>query len=405
MRKIIRISVLILTIATMAFAAYAFNCLGQGKDIKLPEVFTEAPIKMSFAEEKTKYLEKQVLEPYTLCGEEYSTYVYSIPGDFEHSLGESDSDGNYSEYTIKNESFPVYEYGDFTVREIMPDAIEISKYNGCDQNIVIPSAINGKTVRYIGKRAFCESDIVSGEKISGHKIESVCVPQSVLFIGDEAFYGCESLKEVTFPERLVYIGMYAFENCPKLSSVDIKSCEVFGASSFAGCSSLTSLILPSDTKLLLCAAFSGCPIESLSLNNGLEFIDCAFAETKIKEVTIPSSVKVIFGGFESCRRLEKVYFEDSETPLLSVYDFVHECISLREIHFPSRMKNISTISESCLKMIRLTDIYFENADIEGIENSDLNVTGIKNIHAPAGGNIEEFCRYRLRMKFVPYKEA
>ena len=57
---------------------------------------------------------------------------------------------------------------------------------------------------------FCNSDIVS-----------VIIPDGVVTIGDNAFDGCESLKEITIPDSVVRIGSYAFYGCDSLKEIAI----------------------------------------------------------------------------------------------------------------------------------------------------------------------------------------
>ncbi|MDE6804378.1 MAG: leucine-rich repeat domain-containing protein [Muribaculaceae bacterium] len=40
-------------------------------------------------------------------------------------------------------------------------------------------------------------------------------------IGNEAFYGCESLKNIVLPSSLTYIGIKAFERCKSLRNLRI----------------------------------------------------------------------------------------------------------------------------------------------------------------------------------------
>lgn len=63
----------------------------------------------------------------------------------------------------------------------------ITKYNGTDTVVVIPSKINGVTVTTIGTDAFL-----------GLNITSVTIPGSVTEIGANAFAGCTNLTSVTY---------------------------------------------------------------------------------------------------------------------------------------------------------------------------------------------------------------
>lgn len=74
---------------------------------------------------------------------------------------------------------------------------------------------------------------------------SVTIPNSVIYIGDEAFYGCKSLTSVTIPNSVISIGDHAFLSCSSLKSVTIpSSVKSIGWFAFSFCSSLTSAIIP-----------------------------------------------------------------------------------------------------------------------------------------------------------------
>ena len=76
-------------------------------------------------------------------------------------------------------------FGDF---EYTPSkaGVTITKYNGADGTVVIPSQIKNVPVMSIGAYAFsyCRG------------LTSVTIPNSVKSIGESAFYGCTSLTSI-----------------------------------------------------------------------------------------------------------------------------------------------------------------------------------------------------------------
>ena len=56
---------------------------------------------------------------------------------------------------------------------------------------------------------------------SGCPVEKLIFPPQVKEIGISAFYSCGELKEIIFEEGLKYIREGAFKNCPKLTEVNL----------------------------------------------------------------------------------------------------------------------------------------------------------------------------------------
>lgn len=84
----------------------------------------------------------------------------------------------------------------YTVSE---DTAIITKYNGTDPNVVIPSSIDDYEVREIADNAF-----------SGTNIKSVIISNGVEKIGWFAFDNCPKLHSVTIPQSVISIGYDAF---------------------------------------------------------------------------------------------------------------------------------------------------------------------------------------------------
>ena len=104
-----------------------------------------------------------------------------------------------------------FTYGDYEYTVLEDGTAEISRYNGTDTEVTIPSEIDGKAVTSIGNCPF--------EECAG--LTSVTIPDSVTTIGDSAFRNCASLKSVTIPDSVAFIGNYAFCGCPNLESIAI----------------------------------------------------------------------------------------------------------------------------------------------------------------------------------------
>ena len=91
-------------------------------------------------------------------------------------------------------------------------------------------------------------------------IETVSM-ESVLYIDDYAFAGCENLKTVLFSNNLVSIGRAAFQNCKSLESVEFgNKLSSIDSYAFYGCEQLQSVFFSdTDEKLKIEGdAFCGC---------------------------------------------------------------------------------------------------------------------------------------------------
>jgi hypothetical protein len=91
--------------------------------------------------------------------------------------------------------------------ETKPDGtISISEYVGKAKNVIIPESIKGQMVTEIGSGCFFQNS----------DITSVVMPDTVIGIDTEAFYGCESLTTVTFSKNLKWVGLDILEDCPNI---------------------------------------------------------------------------------------------------------------------------------------------------------------------------------------------
>lgn len=125
----------------------------------------------------------------------------------------------------------------------------ITKYNGTDTVVVIPSKINGVTVETIGHTAFRYSSVTS-----------VTIPDSVTFISDSAFAYCSSLTNISIPNSVTAIGSFAFEGCTKLESITLpSSLSTIQSYAFYNCGNLKTIRIPVSVTSIGNYAFDVCP--------------------------------------------------------------------------------------------------------------------------------------------------
>ena len=88
---------------------------------------------------------------------------------------------------------------------------------------------------------------------------SYSIPDSVVTIGDYAFYSCDYLNNVIIPDSVTEIGEDAFAYCRRFTKIIIPdSITTIGSGAFSGCNNLTNIIIPNSVTTIGRYAFLGC---------------------------------------------------------------------------------------------------------------------------------------------------
>lgn len=158
---------------------------------------------------------------------------------------------------------------------------------------------------------------------------------TVTEIGDQVFWGCNTLTEVTLPNTVKIIGYQAFCKCSNLTKVIIpEGVKKIGQAAFYGCSQLTSITIPS-TITNMDTAFSGnTALSHVTLTNGISKIcSNAFERcTGLTEVEIPASVDQICPfAFNGCTNLKRVLLEKN-IKTINVNAF-KDCTNLSDVKY------------------------------------------------------------------------
>lgn len=181
----------------------------------------------------------------------------------------------------------------------------ITRYVGNDAHVVIPKRIEGKDVKIIGYKAF-----------GGTNIQSIVMPDTVIYIFPYAFMNCESLESVTMSESLISIAENAFRNCISLSKVDLSmnSMEFIEQEAFSGCQNLKEVEFGDQITLIGKQAFSDCvSLEQIILPKNLaELGEAAFHNCKsAQKIRIPKTLEVWgFYPFFGTESVTEIVFED-----------------------------------------------------------------------------------------------
>lgn len=241
----------------------------------------------------------------------------------------------------------------------------ITKYNGTDTVVVIPSKINGVTVTTIGTDAFL-----------GLNITSVTIPDSVTEIGSNAFAGCTNLTSVNYigdwskltiqsgnpaVEDAVNAQLFDFAFTPDNTAVIVTkyngiAADVTIPSRYKGKpvtmidhaaffnSVVTSVTIPDSVTSIDDNAFGFCSqLTNISIPNSVTYIGfSAFAHcTSLKSITLPSSLSSISEAlFSGCSQLTTIHIPDS-VPSIQSNAFYH-CRNLETIRIPVSVTLIET---------------------------------------------------------------
>ena len=170
--------------------------------------------------------------------------------------------------------------------------VEGSMYEFNELNI--PAYINGIPVTII------KDDFTVG--IFADYITSIVIPDTVTYIGDNAFSNCSRLFKINIPDSVTSIGKSAFASCSNLKEIKIpNSVKSIGNYAFSGCTSLESVELSNNVKELY-GTFENCNnLKSVTIPESVIYIDNAFYNCRnLKSLIIPESVEAFSFDFGHC---------------------------------------------------------------------------------------------------------
>lgn len=88
--------------------------------------------------------------------------------------------------------------------------VKVDVYHGSAKDVVVPEIWDGYTITEIGQNSFGSTDV-----------ETVVLPETITYIGDNAFNAAQKLKSINFPSSLTSIGTNAFQNCISLENAEL----------------------------------------------------------------------------------------------------------------------------------------------------------------------------------------
>lgn len=139
-------------------------------------------------------------------------------------------------------------------------------------------------------------------------LESVSMPNSVISIGDSAFYECP-FENIIIPDGVTYIGASAFNSCTALSSVIIPdSVQSVGGRVFEGCSSLVDVTIGKGLTELSAEMFRACKnLESIIIPDNV----LAIGPPKSECTQYGDSWSSTGLTFYDCEKLSNITFSEN----------------------------------------------------------------------------------------------
>lgn len=307
----------------------------------------------------------------TICG--YKFEIASVPRKHTYQDGYCIVCGRKDQsvdmrfgYDVVEKAYVLYEYKGSDSSVEIPDTYDDGEHgehnvitigndysDGFKNNTTITSVYIPNSIIYIGREAFRDC--------SG--LTSITIPDSVTRIGERAFYGCSGLMNINIPNNVISVGSSAFSGVPNLeykvydnatylgndnnqylvciraidksitSCVINENCKVIGGEAFLWCEKLTNIEIPNNVVGIGDDAFVGCiGLTNIVIPNSVTRIDDgAFSGCcGLKSVTIGNGVTRISSCvFRRCSELTSITIPDSVT-IIEIEAFAG-CSSLTSI--------------------------------------------------------------------------
>ena len=270
---------------------------------------------------------------------------------------------------------------------ISVSTIESSAFQGCASisEIVIPNSVIS-----IGNSLFEECTNLKRVKLG----DGISILQPI-------FKGCTSLNEIELGKNIKNIGESTFENLANLRTISIPcNVEKIGNMAFSGCTSLKNLTIERGEETLLLGynksdvfevgknTFSDCPLETISLGRNLSYESSSnfgyspfYNISSLKDVVFDNTVTTISEYlFKDCIGLTSVIISDSAK---SIEKSAFEgCSSLTSVTIGSGVNLInSSAFGNCAK---LSDVFCFAKDVPVTDNNAFQDSHIESaiLHVP-----------------------
>ena len=217
--------------------------------------------------------------------------------------------------------------------------IGIDAFKNCPRLTSINVASNNAT--------YCSQDDVLFNKeqslliqCPAHKQGTYVIPNSVIDIRENAFWGCQNITSVVISDDVENIGDQAFYDCINMTAVSMgNNVENIGEGAFYNCSNMSSCALGNRVSIIGDDAFNSCiSLGTIEIPNSVRHIGkTAFSNcSSLQTINISDSVSYIGGwAFAACPALKSIKLpkalkcENEGYPYIPLFN--EECTSLTSI--------------------------------------------------------------------------
>lgn len=215
------------------------------------------------------------------------------------------------------------------------EEIGVYTFYGCSQlkSIEYPS-----TLKKIYDYAFYSSGLTS-----------LTIPNTVEYLGNNAFYYCNQLKTVTIGSGVNFIGINPFAYCKNITSLTVSAANTDYLSE-------DNCIYSKDKKKLIYWNLNG--KTEVKLAEGLEEIGdlCFYYMENLTNVELPSTLqKIGDSAFYSCKQLTEIKIPDNVSSIGN--SAFCQCSSLKTVTLSSKLTRLGVrcFSSTALEEIRLPE--------------------------------------------------
>lgn len=245
-------------------------------------------------------------------------------------------------------------------------------------SVAIPDSVTYEGASYpvtsIGEQAFynCKT------------IKELTLPSTLQSVGKWSFYYCTGLTSITLPDAVTYVGYGAFSRCINATTLTLsKNLKVIDETGFSRCSYLTKVELPEGLTEIRAGGFDQCSkLASITWPSTLKTLGTgAFYGCGFTELTLPTGIDSFAGGmFSNNTKLTKITVPEGFTSLPD--QTFYKCGKVTSITLPSSLREIGNACFYENKL--LTSITLP----EGLTYMGTNVfygcAALKSIDLPAG---------------------